>query len=225
MSLEIGSRIVAEKKAAFQNNISEIRGHKKDIKKKLLISGLLGGAIVTANWIGVPAFALNESRLIYRHLPEVVDRGLILGLTYGVHTAASIANLIQEGRLLKNPQIELSQNFGATLAYHGLEKVVVLKEKKGKRSIAAVLVAAIGSLSWTIPRESAFISLALLSDDGIQKLSALKSGHALMALLQVGGAEIALRTIGREKKADNGQVLPSNGVVFEPIKSLTKEKI
>lgn len=200
MNLEFRPGILAGKKAAFQNNISEIRGHKQDVKKKLLISGILGGAIATTNWVGVPALTLTESPFIYRHLPEALDRGLILGLTYGVHFGASVANLIQEGRLLKNPQIELSQNFGATLAYHGLEKVGVLKDKKGKRSIAAVLAAAIGSLSWTIPRESAFISLALLSNDKMQELTVLKSAHALFAFSQAGAAEVMLRTFGREKR-------------------------
>lgn len=218
MNLEFASGIIAEKKAAFQNNISKIRNHKKDVKKKLLISGVLGGTLVAANWVGVPAFALNESALIYRHIPEALDRGLILVLTYGVHGAASVANMIQEGRLLKNARIELSQNFGATLAYHALEKVNVLKEKKGKRSIAAVLASAIGSFSWTIPRESAFISLALVSDDNMQKLFALKSGQALMALLQVGGAEIALRTMGKERKPK--QNLPPSGTIVDVKKDL-----
>ena len=89
----------------------------------------------------------------------------------------------------------------------------VLKEKKGKRSITAVLASAIGSFSWTIPRESAFISLALLSDDNMQKLFALKSGQAVMALLQVGGAEIALRTVGKERKPK--QSLPPSGTIVD----------
>ena len=213
MSVEFRPSILAEKRMAFQNRITVIKGHKKDVKEKLLISGVLGGTLVAANWIGIPTFALSEPGLIYRHLPGALDRGLILGLTYGVHAAASIANMIQEGRVLKNPQIELSQNFGATLAYHGLEKANVLKEKKGKRSIAAVLASAIGSLSWNIPRESAFISLALLSNDNTQKLFALKSGQAVMALLQVGGAEIALRTIGKERKPK--QNLPPSGTIVD----------
>jgi len=205
MSLESGLRIIAEKKVDFQNNISKIKARNKDIKKKLLISGALGGTLVGANWVGAGAFALNESALIYRHLPEGLDRGLILGLTYGVHAAASVANLIQEGRLLKNPKTEMSQNFPATLAYHGLGKVEVLKEKRGKRSVAAVLAWVIGSLSWNIPRESAFISLALLSPDKMQELTVLKSAQALFAFSQVGAAEIVLRTIGRQQEKEESK--------------------
>lgn len=205
--------MIAEGKTAFQNKITEIKGHSKDIKKKLLISAVLGGTIVTANWVGIPTFALKESAWVYGHLHEAWDKGLVLGLTYGVHAAAYIFNLVQEGRVLKNPRIELSPNFGATLAYHGLEKINVLKEKRGKRSIAAVLAPAITSFSWSIPRESAFISLALLSDDNMHKLFVLKSGQALLLLLQVGWAEIALRTIGREKKKT--QSLPASAVIVD----------
>mgnify|MGYP001619428964 CR=1 FL=1 len=200
MSVEFRSGMIADRKAAFQNRVSEIKGHSEDIRKKLLMSAALGGAIATVNWVGASAFALNEPALIYSHLPETLYKGLILGLTYGVHVGASVANLIQEGRLLKNPRIELNQNFGSTLAYHGLEKINILKEKKGKRSMAAVLASAIGSLSWTIPRESAFISLALLSNDKMQELTVLKSAQALFAFSQVGAAEVILRTFGREKK-------------------------
>lgn len=205
--------MITERRAALQAKVTEFNGHKQDVKKKLLISGVLGGAIAATNWVGVPALTLTGSpfmSFVYRHLPEALDRGLILGLTYGVHVGASVANLIQEGRLLKNPQIALSQNFGATLAYHGLEKVGLLKEKKGKRSIAAVLAAAIGSLSWTIPRESAFISLALLSNDKMQELTVLKSAHALFAFSQAGAAEVMLRTFGREKRVGKTKTIFSS---------------
>ena len=220
MSIERGIRpnIFARKKAEIHGQVTEIRAHNKEVKKKLLISAVLGGAIVTVNWVGVPAFALQESAWVYGHLPEAWDKGLVLGSTYGVHAAAYIVNLVQEGRILKNPRIELSPNFGATLAYHGLEKINVLKEKRGKRSIVAVLAPAIPSFCWSIPRESAFISLALLSDDNIHKLFVLKSGQALLLLLQASAAEVVLRTIGREKKPK--QSLPPSGTIVDAKRDL-----
>lgn len=106
--------------AVLKSKVTEIRGHEKHIKRKLLISTGLSMGIFVSNWVGVPAFALSESELIYMHLPGALNRGLILGLTYGVNMLASVTNMIQEGRLLKNPRIELSQNPISTLAYHGL---------------------------------------------------------------------------------------------------------
>ena len=142
-----------------------------------------------------------------------MDKGLTLGLSYVVYTASSVANIIQGRRVLKNPRIELSQDFGAALAYHGLERVKVLKGEKETRSTVAALAPVLVSLLWTIPREFAFISLALLSDDNMQKLIVLKSGQTLMNFLQAGGAEIALRTIGRERKPK--QSLPPSCTIFD----------
>lgn len=193
--------MIAERKEALQKRIGEFTKQNGDVKKKLFISAGLSAGIFVANWVGIPAFALEETELVGKWLPGSWDKGWVLGLSYGAQIASSAVSLIQERRLLKNLRIGMNQNLAETAAYYGLEKIKPLKEK-GRRSLVAVLTPTIASLAWIIPREMTFVSLALLSPEKMRELVILKSGQGLFSLSQAGAAEIALRTMGKEKKVE-----------------------
>lgn len=213
MRVEIRAGI-AEKKTAFKNRITEIRNHDTGVKKKLLLSAGLGLATFGTSWIGIPTFVLKESGWVESWAPGSLNTGLALGLGYGINITSFLVNLNQGRRLLQNEQIEMSQNFPATVVYHGLGKVDFLKEKRKERSIAAVSAPTMASLiTLAILRESAFLSFAALSPEKMREVVILKSAQGVFYLIQSGAAEIILRTIGREKKKT--QSIPANGVVFE----------
>lgn len=197
--------MIVERRAALGAKLTEFKSHKKHIQKKLLISAGLGAAMVGITWGGLPYLALREGTALSKFLPGSSINGLALGVSYGIQTAASFINLNQERRILENQKIGISQNFGATATFYGLEKVKPLK-KKERRSIAAVVVPSLVSYAWSIPREMTLVSLALLSPDKMQELAVLKSTHALFSLSQAGAAEIALRTIGKEKKTETADL-------------------
>lgn len=204
--------MVLERKEALRKRIGEFKKQDGNVKRKLFISAGLTTGIFVANWVGIPAFALEKAELARKWLPGSWDKEWALGLSYGAQIASSAVSLIQERRLLKNSRIGMNQNLGETAAFYGLEKIKPLKEKR-RRSIAAVLTPTIVSLAWIIPREITFVSLALLSDGNTQTLIMLKSGQTLINLLQAGAAEVALRTIGKDRKPK--QDLPSSGTIVD----------
>lgn len=211
MNLEIRAGI-AGKKAAFKNRITEIRKHDGDIKKKLLLSASLGAVTLGVNWGGIPALALKESKWAKGLAPDSLNPGLVLGLGYGIYTVSYLVNLIQQRRLLE--RINISQDFPATVVFHGLGKIGSLKEKRVGRSIAAVSTPTLPSLAFAvIVREPALYSFAALSPEGMWGLAMLKSAQGVFNLVQSGAAEIVLRTKGRgEKKTQN---LPAKAVVVD----------
>ena len=177
MGVEIMSGI-AEKRAAFESRITEFRNHDTSVKKKLLLSAGLGLATFSTAWLGIPTLVLKESRWVESWARGSLNTGLALGLGYGINVVSLLVNLNQGRRLLQNEQIEMSQNFPATVVYHGLGKVDSLKKKRKERSIAAVSAPTITSfIIFTILRESALLSFAALSPERMREIVMLKSAQ------------------------------------------------
>lgn len=210
--------MIAERKAAFSAKFREFKSHKKDVQKKIFLSGVLGAATFATVWGGMSTFVLKEAQWVDKWMPGSFDTALALGISYTTQTAASLINLNQEKRLLKNPKIRMNQNFPATVVFHGSEVVKPSKEEdKGKRSIAAILTPTIPFAVFSLVREPTLISLALLSPDTIRELALFKTGQTIFSLLQAGVGEVALRTIGREEKVEEPvkEKVLSSGLVFE----------
>ncbi len=193
----------AERKEAISSKITEFKNHSKDLKKKIIIAGFLHGVTIAVAWVAIPAFILGETELAQKWLPLFLNPELQLGLSVVAENASSGVLLPnQDRRLLKNPKIGTSEDFWATAAYYGLERVKSLKEEKEKRSMLAVLGMTSLSLTWVIPRELAFLSAAMLSENNMRSAAMIKSTQTVFNLSQAGATEIVLRTIGRDKKLE-----------------------
>lgn len=192
---------IARGKEAFKNIKTEIKHHEGDVRGKIYLSAGLNAAVLGINWGAISVFALKESGWIGNWTPINLNTSLALGISYGINIVSSLLNFNQERRLLQNERIEMSQDVLATFIYHRLGRVDFWKEKRKGRSIAAVSAPAVGSLIVSAAlKESAFLSIAAISPEMMQRVVVAKSGQGFFGLFQVGVAEIALRTAGRERK-------------------------
>ena len=212
MNLEIRAEIISRSNAvsdAVRGRITEFRGHESGVKKRILLSAALGTVIFGVNWGVLPAISAKESELV----PAELTTGLILGVSWGVNVAASLINASQECRLLRNRNIDMSQDVPATVIFHSLGKVDSLKEKRKGRSITAVSVPTATSLIVAnVLKGSVLVPFAVISPEGMRAIIMLKSAQAASNLVQAGAAEIVLRTKGRNNKK---QSLPEEGVIVD----------
>lgn len=201
MSLEIRAGI-ASRAAAFKDKMTDFKSRDHAIKKKVGLSAVLGGAVLSVNMLGLPFLAHTEVGWLNSLASGDLNNGWMLGAGYGASITASLVNLNQIRRLLQNEQIETSQDLPATLTYHGLGKVDSLKEKRKGRSIAALSFPIAYTIASTVPKDSLFQSV-IVSSGGVQELAALKLLEAIFIFAQAGIAEFALRTVGRKKETKN----------------------
>ena len=194
-------------RAHFENKINEVKNHDNGIKKKILLSAGLGVTVFSANWIA--PFIIKESDW-FKSLsaPSDLDSGIALGLVYVANFSILLINLNQQRRLLQNENIEMNQDISATVAYHGLEKIKSLKKKRTSRSLFSVLTPALFAIPGAIARDS-----SIYFSSGAWELTLFKSAQTAFNLVQMGAAEVALRTKGKEKKKI--KKLPNRGTIVD----------